>query len=112
MLQQLGEVAVLSRFHLPRVAFDILIADRDLAGPVHLHEDRKKTQASVPNYNCFSASPHDLWIDQCPWLLARQPEKDDPLPHPNLRGRNAAPVTSFCPPVGQRVLKIADEFLN
>ena len=55
VLQEFGEIAVVSRFDFKGFAFETLIADRDLAVAFDLHEDREKTQASVPDDNFFLA---------------------------------------------------------
>src|SRR5579863_2484349 len=67
-LQQFVEISLVFGIKLKNLAVKILIAHRNPSPPFHLHEDRKKTQARVPDHHLFFAGIDDLRIDQRPRL--------------------------------------------
>ena len=79
---------------------------------LHLHEDRKKTQAPVPYNNLFFAALDNFRINQRPGLCAGKLQKDHALQYADLRRRNPAPIACFRPPVCQRIGKIANHVAN
>ena len=72
MLQEFGEIAVVSGFEFEDLAFEILIADGDLAVAFDLHEDREETEAGVPDNDFFFAAFDDFRIDERPRLGCRE----------------------------------------
>src|ERR1700757_1096826 len=76
MLQQLGEISVLTRVELKGLSLKVLIAQSDLPMAFHLHEYRQETQARVPHNDFLLAPLHDLRVDEWPRLRVRELEKD------------------------------------
>src|SRR6266849_800304 len=72
VLEQLGKISHFASLNLARLALQILILHGDVAIPFNLHEDRQKTEASIPNDDAFVAAFDDFWIHERPRVLARQ----------------------------------------
>src|SRR5437016_14267727 len=99
MLQQFGEIAIVSRLEFDDLTIETLMANRDLAMAFDLHEDREEAQAGVPDNDSLVATLDDLRVDQRPWLPARKSEKDDALKDTQLRSRDPASVAGLGAPV-------------
>ena len=71
--------------------------------PFHLHENRKKTQASIPDDDFLRASFDDFRIYQRPRFCAGQLQKYNALRDADLRRGDASAVAGGGSPVRQRV---------
>src|ERR1700746_161027 len=109
VLQQLGKIVLFAGRDLGNVSIKLLIPHRDLAMPLNLHEDRKKTQASVPDNNLLFTTFDNFRINQRPRRSAGKPQEDHALQHADLRSRNPTPITGFRAPVRERILQITNQ---
>ncbi len=109
VLQEFGEVAVVSGAEFVRRAFDVLITHGDFAVAFDLHEDGEEAEAGVPDYDFFFAAFDDFWIDEGPGLFAGQLQKDHALEDAELGGGDAASVAGGGAPVGESVGEILDQ---
>ena len=109
MLQQLGKIALFAGLDLGNVSIQLLIPHRDLAMPLHLHEDREKTQACVPDNNLLFTAFDNFRINQRPRVSTWKLQEDHALQHADLRSRNPTPIARFRAPVRERICQITDQ---
>ena len=109
VLQEFGEVAVVTGAKFVAFTLRILIADRDFAIAFDLHEDREEAEAGVPDDNLFVTAFDDLRIDERPGLLCGQLQEDNALPDAQLRGGDASAIARGGAPVSERIGKVFDE---
>src|SRR3954464_5606739 len=81
VLQQFGKITVFSCLHLEHLTVHVLITHSYLAVTFNLHENGKKAQAGVPDYDFFFAPPDYLRVDQRPGFRAGQSQEDHALQH-------------------------------
>src|SRR5277367_5217012 len=68
MLQQLRQISLFAGLNFVPFAAQVLVFHRDFTMSLHLHENGKETQASIPNYDFFFAALGNLRIYKRPRL--------------------------------------------
>ncbi|MFZ1158450.1 MAG: hypothetical protein WAO10_11765 [Candidatus Sulfotelmatobacter sp.] len=109
VLQEFGEVAVVSGAEFLRRTFDVLIADGDFAVAFDLHEDGEEAEAGIPDYDFFFAAFDDFRIDEGPGFFSWKLQEDYALEDAELGGGDAASVAGGGAPVGQGVGEVLDK---
>jgi len=109
MLQQFREISFFIGANFVPPAFQILVAHGNAAVPGHLHENRQKAQASVPDNNFISAALNNLGIHERPWLGPRQLQKYEAQVHTDLRSGNGPAIARGFSPIRERVSEIRDD---
>src|SRR5260370_18746205 len=112
VLQQLGEIMVITGIKFENFAVQVLITHADLTMAFDLHKDRKETQAGVPDDDFLFAAPDDFRIDDRPRLGVRKLEDDDSVQHADLGSRDAASIAAGGPPIRERVGQVPGQLAN
>jgi hypothetical protein len=108
VLQEFGEVAVVSRAEFVMRAGCVLITDGDFAVAFDLHEDAEEAEAAVPDYEFFFVAFDDFGIDEGPGLFSWELQEDYALQDAELGGGDAASVAGGGTPVGEGVGQVLD----
>src|SRR5258706_5461085 len=112
MLQEFRQAAVVAGPEYVLHALQVPVADRDFTIPFDLHKDREKAEACIPHDDLLSTEFDDLRVDERPGPLSGKLQKNDALPHSQLRSGDASAVSSGGAPVRERVGEVGDESGN